>query len=214
MISVYLVDDHELVRTGIRRILEDERGIKVVGEAPDGETAVQWSRQNEADVILMDMNMPGMGGLEATRKILRYQPEARIIVLTVQTEDPFPTKVMQAGASGYLTKGATSPEVLRAITQVARGQRYLSPEIAQQMALSQFNHSDENPFSSLSERELQIMLMITNGEKVNDISEKLNLSPKTVNSYRYRLFAKLGIGGDVELTRLAIRYKMLDTGSF
>jgi len=90
LISIYLVDDHELVRTGIRRILEDERGIKVVGEAPDGETAVQWARQNEADVILMDMNMPGMGGLEATRKILRYQPHAKIIVLTVHTEDPFP----------------------------------------------------------------------------------------------------------------------------
>lgn len=214
LISVYLVDDHELVRTGIRRLLEDERGIKVVGEAHDGETAVQWSRQNEADVILMDMNMPGMGGLEATRKILRYQPDAKIIVLTVQTEDPFPKKVMQAGASGYLTKGSTSPEVIRAISQVSRGQRYLSPEIAQQMALSQFDSNDENPFTSLSERELQIMLMITNGEKVNEISEKLNLSPKTVNSYRYRLFAKLGINGDVELTRLAIRYKMLDTGSF
>ena len=214
MISIYLVDDHELVRTGIRRILEDERGIKVVGEAPDGETAVQWARQNEADVILMDMNMPGMGGLEATRKILRYQPHAKIIVLTVHTEDPFPSKVMQAGASGYLTKGATPPEVLQAIRQVSRGQRYLSPEIAHQMALSQFNPADENPFKSLSERELQIMLMITNGEKVNDISEQLNLSPKTVNSYRYRLFAKLGISGDVELTRLAIRYKMLDAGHF
>ena len=214
MISVYLVDDHELVRTGIRRILEDERGIKVVGEAGDGETAVQWCRKNEADVILMDMNMPGIGGLEATRKILRFQAHAKIIVLTIHTEDPFPTKVMQAGASGYLTKGATSPEVLQAIRQVAHGQRYLSPEIAQQMALSQFNQSEENPFKSLSERELQIMLMITNGEKVSEISEQLNLSPKTVNSYRYRLFAKLGIGGDVELTRLAILYKMLDTGQF
>lgn len=214
MITVYLVDDHELVRTGIRRVLEDERGIKVIGEAGDGETAVQWSRHNEADVILMDMNMPGMGGLEATRKILRYQPHAKIIVLTIHTEDPFPTKVMQAGASGYLTKGAKPPEVLQAIRQVAVGQRYLSPEIAQQMALSHFNQGDDNPFSVLSERELQIMMMITNGEKVNDISTQLNLSPKTVNSYRYRLFTKLGISGDVELTRLAIRYKMLDAGQF
>ncbi len=214
LISVFLVDDHELVRTGIRRILEDERGIKVVGEAGDGESAVQWCRNNEADVILMDMNMPGIGGLEATRKILRYQSHAKIIVLTIHTEDPFPTKVMQAGASGYLTKGATPPEVIQAIRQVAHGQRYLSPEIAQQMALSQFNQSEDNPFKSLSERELQIMMMITNGERVSDISEQLNLSPKTVNSYRYRLFAKLGISGDVELTRLAIRYKMLDTGQF
>lgn len=92
MISVYLVDDHELVRTGIRRILEDERGIRVVGEAGDGETAVQWCRQNEADVILMDMNMPGIGGLEATRKILRHQLHAKIIVLTVHSEDPFPLR--------------------------------------------------------------------------------------------------------------------------
>lgn len=214
MITVYLVDDHELVRTGIRRILEDERGIKVVGEAGDGETSVQWSRNEEADVILMDMNMPGIGGLEATRKILRYQPHAKIIVLTIHTEDPFPTKVMQAGASGYLTKGAKPPEVIQAIRQVAAGQRYLSPEIAQQMALSQFNQTDDNPFKSLSERELQIMLMITNGERVNDISTSLNLSPKTVNSYRYRLFNKLKVSGDVELTRLAMRYKMLDTVQF
>jgi len=214
LISVYLVDDHELVRTGIRRILEDEKGIRVIGEANDGESAVQWCRQNEADVILMDMNMPGIGGLEATKKILRYQPQARIIVLTIHTEDPFPTKVMQAGACGYLTKSARPPEMLQAIRQVAMGQRYLSPEIAQQMALSQFSQTDENPFKSLSERELQIMMMITNGEKVNDISEQLNLSPKTVNSYRYRLFAKLGISGDVELTKLAIRYKMLDAGQF
>ncbi|WP_417762593.1 UvrY/SirA/GacA family response regulator transcription factor [Shewanella sp.] len=211
MISVYLVDDHELVRTGIRRILEDEKGIKVVGEANDGEAAVQWCRQNEADVVLMDMNMPGIGGLEATRKILRYQPHAKIIVLTIHTEDPFPTKVMQAGASGYLTKSAKPPEMIQAIRQVASGQRYLAPEIAQALALSQFNQSDENPFKSLSERELQISMMITNGQKVTEISEQLSLSPKTVNSYRYRLFAKLGISGDVELTRLAIRYKLLDT---
>ncbi len=214
MINIYLVDDHELVRTGIRRIIEDEKSFSVVGEAPDGETAVQWCRNNEADVILMDMNMPGMGGLEATKKIARYQPHAKIIILTIHCEDPLPTKVMQAGAFGYLTKSASPPEMLKAIRQVAHGQRYLSPDIAQQMALSQVNNNDENPFTSLSERELQITMMLTNGDKISDIAEKLNLSPKTVNSYRYRLFAKLKISGDVELTRLAIRYKMLDTRQF
>lgn len=214
MISVYLVDDHELVRTGIRRILEDERGIKVIGEAPDGETAVSWAKQNEADVVLMDMNMPGIGGIEATRKILRYQPHSRIIMLSMHTEDPFPTKVMQAGAFGFLSKSARPPEVIQAIRQVACGQRYLAPEIAQQMALSQLTQTDENPFKQLSERELQIAMMIINSMKVNDIAEQLNLSPKTVNSYRYRLFAKLGIGSDVELTRLAIRHKIIDPGKF
>ena len=210
MINVFLVDDHELVRTGIRRILEDVRGIKVVGEAQSGETAVTFCRQHHPDVILMDMNMPGIGGLEATRKILRIRPDVRIIVLTIHSENPFPTKVMQAGAAGYLTKGAAPDEMIQAIRLVHSGQRYISPEIAQQMALSQFASADENPFKSLSERELQIMMMITKGQKVTDISEQLNLSPKTVNSYRYRLFSKLDINGDVELTHLAIRYGMLD----
>ncbi|MGL4918633.1 MAG: UvrY/SirA/GacA family response regulator transcription factor [Aeromonas allosaccharophila] len=210
MINVFLVDDHELVRTGIRRILEDVRGIKVVGEAQSGETAVTFCRQHHPDVILMDMNMPGIGGLEATRKILRIRPDVRIIVLTIHSENPFPTKVMQAGAAGYLTKGAAPDEMIQAIRLVHSGQRYISLEIAQQMALSQFASADENPFKSLSERELQIMMMITKGQKVTDISEQLNLSPKTVNSYRYRLFSKLGINGDVELTHLAIRYGMLD----
>ncbi|MGL4207439.1 MAG: UvrY/SirA/GacA family response regulator transcription factor [Aeromonadaceae bacterium] len=214
MISVFLVDDHELVRTGIRRILEDVRGIKVVGEAHDGESAVQWCRENQADVILMDMNMPGIGGLEATKKILRVRPDTRIIVLTVHSENPFPTKVMQAGAAGYLTKCSAPDEMIHAIRAVQSGQRYISPEIAQQMALSQFSsHDVENPFKALSERELQIMLMITRGSKVNDIAEQLSLSPKTVNSYRYRLFDKLQIKGDVELTRMAIRYGMLDAQS-
>lgn len=211
MINVFLVDDHELVRTGIRRLLEDVRGIKVVGEADSGEEAVKWCRQDHADIVLMDMNMPGIGGLEATRKILRFSPDVKIIVLTIHTENPFPTKVMQAGAAGYLTKGAGPDEMVNAIRMVNSGQRYISPEIAQQMALSQFASDAENPFKDLSERELQIMMMITKGQKVTEISEQLNLSPKTVNSYRYRLFNKLDINGDVELTHLAIRHGMLDT---
>ncbi|ENJ9216145.1 response regulator [Salmonella enterica] len=184
MINVLLVDDHELVRAGIRRILEDIKGIKVVGEACCGEDAVKWCRTNAVDVVLMDMNMPGIGGLEATRKIARSTADIKVIMLTVHTENPLPAKVMQAGAAGYIAS-----------------------DIAQQMALSQIEPAKtETPFASLSERELQIMLMITKGQKVNEISEQLNLSPKTVNSYRYRMFSKLNIHGDVELTHLAIRH--------
>jgi two-component system invasion response regulator UvrY len=211
VINVFLVDDHELVRTGIKRLLEDVRGIKVVGEADSGETAVQWCRNNDTDIVLMDMNMPGIGGIEATRRILRLNPDIKVIVISIHGEEPYPTKVMQAGAAGYLTKGAAPLEMINAIRQVKSGQRYLSPEIAQQMALSQFRPSQDNPFQTLSERELQIMMMITTGQKVNDISEQLSLSPKTVNSYRYRLFTKLEVSGDVELTHLAIRHGILDT---
>ncbi|VEA64847.1 Response regulator uvrY [Serratia plymuthica] len=210
MISVLLVDDHELVRAGIRRILEDIKGIKVVGEAQCGEDAVKWCRGNTVDIVLMDMNMPGIGGLEATRKIVRYAPDVKVIMLTIHTENPLPAKVMQAGAAGYLSKGAAPQDVVNAIRSVQAGQRYIASDIAQQMALSQLEPQTETPFSCLSERELQIMLMITKGKKVNEISEQLNLSPKTVNSYRYRMFSKLNISGDVELTHLAIRHGLFN----
>ena len=210
MINILLVDDHELVRTGISRIIDDVRGMKVIGQAESGEDAVKWCRSNDPDVVLMDINMPGIGGLDAMHKILRINEDIKIIMLTMHTENPFPTKVMQAGAAGYLSKGACPDEVLNAIRIVHSGQRYLAPEIAQQMALSNLSPNNEDPFRVLSERELQIMIMITKGQRVVDISEQLSLSSKTVNSYRYRLFEKLGVQGDVELTHLAIRYGMLD----
>ena len=212
MISILLVDDHELVRAGVRRILEDVTTMVVSGEASCGEDAIKWCRQNTVDVILMDMNMPGIGGLEATRKIMRIHPDVKIIMLTICSENPLPARVMQAGAVGYLTKGSTPQEMINAIRAVNTGQRYIAPDIAQKMALSQVEyHGCESPFSSLSERELQIMLMITKGQKVTDISEQLNLSPKTVNSYRYRMFSKLNINGDVELTHLAIRHGLVNS---
>lgn len=210
MINVLLVDDHELVRAGIRRILEEIKGIKVAGEVNCGEDAVKWCRSNLVDVVLMDMNMPGIGGLEATRKIARYSSDIKVIMLTIHTENPLPAKVMQAGAAGYLSKGAAPQDVVNAIRSVNAGQRYIASDIAQQMALSQIAPAAESPFASLSERELQIMLMITKGQKVNEISEHLNLSPKTVNSYRYRMFSKLNISGDVELTHLAIRHGLFN----
>ncbi|GAB7259852.1 MULTISPECIES: UvrY/SirA/GacA family response regulator transcription factor [Dickeya] len=210
MISVFLVDDHELVRAGIRRILDDIKGLKVVGEAQCGEDAVRWCRNNSVDVVLMDMNMPGIGGLEATRKIVRFSPEIKVIMLTIYTENPLPAKVMQAGAAGYLSKGATPEEVICAIRSVHAGKRYIASDIAQQMALSQLEPQAETPLECLSERELQIMIMITKGQKVTEISDQLNLSPKTVNSYRYRMFSKLNINGDVELTHLAIRHGLFN----
>lgn len=129
MINVLLVDDHELVRAGIRRILEDIKGIKVVGEACCGEDAVKWCRTNAVDVVLMDMNMPGIGGLEATRKIARSTADIKVIMLTVHTENPLPAKVMQAGAAGYLSKGAAPQEVVSAIRSVYSG-NVISPPIS------------------------------------------------------------------------------------
>lgn len=210
MIKVLLVDDHELVRIGIRRLLQDINGIKVVGEAHTGEDAIRLAKDLIPDVVLMDVQMPGIGGLEATRKMIRHNPDIKILALTVCDDEPYPSRLLQAGAAGYITKGCSSDEMIRAIRTVHAGQRYISSEIAQQLALKRFTKAEESPLDILSERELQIMLMITSGQKVQDISTKLCLSPKTVNSYRYRIFEKLSINSDVELTLLAIRLGLVE----
>lgn len=211
MINVLLVDDHDLVRIGIRRLLADVKGIKVIGEAKSGEEALRIVRDLDPHVVLMDVKMPGIGGLEATRKLLRADPAIKVIAVTVYGDEPFPSRLLQAGAAGYITKGSSLEEMVQAIRNVYAGQRYISPEVAQQLALRHLSDQEASPFDILSERELQVMIMITNGQKVQEISDKLCLSPKTVNSYRYRLFEKLNVNSDVELTHLAMRHGMIDS---
>ncbi len=211
VIKVLVVDDHDLVRMGITRMLTDIGGIKVVGEAACGEDALRLARDLHPQVVLMDVKMPGIGGLEATRKLLRQDPDIRVVAVTVCDEEPFPSRLLKAGAAGYLTKGAALDEMVKAIRAVAAGQRYISPEIAQQLALKNLDDEKGSPFELLSEREMQITMMIVNCQKVQEISDRLFLSPKTVNSYRYRIFEKLGIDSDVELTLLAVRHGLLST---
>ena len=212
MIRVLVVDDHDLVRTGISRMLADVDGLQVIGQADSGEMAIRKARELKPDVVLMDVKMPGIGGLEATRKLLRSYPDIKVIAVTVCEEDPVPTRLLQAGAAGYLTKGAALEEMIQAIRMVFAGQRYISPQIAQHLALKAFQpQSNGSPFDLLSEREIQIALMIANCQKVQTISDKLCLSPKTVNTYRYRIYEKLTITSDVELALLAVRHGMVDT---
>ena len=170
MIKVLVVDDHDLVRSGIKRMLDDIQGIKVTGEARTGEDAVTSARKNRPDVVLMDVKMPGIGGLEATRKLLLLDPDIKVLIVTVCDDDLFPAKLLQAGAAGYLTKDATMDEMVRAIRAVNSGQRYISPAVAQQLAFKHITDKEESPFSSLSERELQVMIMITRGNKPQEIS--------------------------------------------
>jgi two-component system, NarL family, invasion response regulator UvrY len=210
LIKLLVVDDHQIVRKGIISLLSKTNGIKVIAEAANGEDAIRSAREHQPDVILMDLNMPGMGGLEATHQLLRIMPDVRILALTICDSDVFPTRFLEEGASGYITKDCSKEEIVNAIRSVYAGQRYISPEIAQKLALKRYAKKEALPFDSLSERELQVMLMITKGERVQNIAEVLHLSPKTVNTYRYRIFDKLGVGTDVELTHLALRYGLID----
>ena len=213
MIGVLLVDDHKLVRTGLKLILDETPDIRVVGEASTGEEALDRARALKPQVILMDVSMPGIGGLEATRKLAMGLPDARVIVVSVHTAEPYPMRLLEAGASGYLTKDCAGDEIVTAIRRVHAGERYISAEIARQLALQAVSREPGSPFDQLSSREMQVMIMATGGHSVQDISDKLHLSPKTVSTYRSRLFQKLGVNNDVELTRLALRYGVIEEKS-
>ena len=210
LIKILIVDDHGMMREGLKMILSNLDGIEVIGEASSGEEALKLTRKFKPDVVLMDLQMPGMGGVEAASRLMRANPDAKILVFSAFAEEPFPSRMMQAGCSGYITKKECTPtQMSEAIRVVCANERYISPYIAQQLAMKHVGksgQSSDDPFEKLSTREVQVMEMIVKGMKAQQVAELLCLSPKTVNSYRYRLFDKLGVKSDVELTRLALRY--------
>ena len=208
-IRVMLVDDHDLIRYGLRRLLGDQPGIDVIAEADSGEKALELVRKEKPDVVLMDVNMPGIGGFEATSRICQTHPQSRVIVLTVHSDGPLPKRILEAGAVGYLTKGCPVEEMVEAIQKVHTGKRYIAPSIAQQMALSMLP-GEESLIDTLSQRELQVLIMISQGMRTNQISDMLNLSPKTVSTYRKRLHEKLDVSNDVEMMHLAIKHGLLE----
>lgn len=210
MIKLMLVDDHDLVRTGIRRLLDDTGDFDVVAEAMSGEDAIKKIRNCDPDVVLMDINMPGIGGVEATRMLLSHKPNLKIIVVSMHQDELHPQRILKAGALGYLTKGAKVEEIVHAIHEVIESRHYITPEIAQRLVVSQFEDEKGSPFDSLSERELQVLYHLMEGLKVTNISAKMRLSPKTISTYRYRLYDKLGVSTDIELARLALYHGLVD----
>lgn len=211
MTRIVVADDHDLVRMGIVRMLSDVPNFEVVGEARSGEEAVNLVREKQPCVVLMDVKMPGIGGLEATRKVLQSSPSTKVVAVTAIADDLYSDRILKAGAAGYVTKDTGFHEILKAIETVLRGHLYMSNDMAQQVALRNYTGGVErSPFDDLSERELQTAVMISNGVKVQKIAGSFCISPKTVNSYRYRIFEKLGIESDVELALLAVKHKLLD----
>jgi two-component system invasion response regulator UvrY len=206
MIDVLLVDDQKLIRAGISRLLEDQPHIRVVGECGRGEEAIHLCSRMAPQVVLMDIHMPGMGGLEATRRILLRNPLQKIIILTSHAEIALPKTLMAAGVVGYLTKGCALEDIIAAIDQVCGGEKYLSSDVAQEMALQPLKGGYTTPFDTLSPRELEIVSMFVEGRRNKDIARSLYISPKTVSTHRLRILEKLSIQSTAELIKLAMHY--------
>ena len=206
-IRVFVVDDHALVRAGMRMILAGETDIEVVGEADCGEDALPQIRKLKPDVVLCDLHLPGVSGLEVTERILKGQQGTRVIVVSVLEDGPMPKRLLEVGASGYVGKGGDASELLRAVREVARGKRFLANSVAQNLALYGVD-GDGSPFDALSARELEVAMLLTQGLRQEDIAKRLSLSAKTVNTHKTRLFEKLGIHDSIALARLAGQYGM------
>jgi len=207
--AVLLVDDHELVRAGFRRLLEDGDKFTVVAEAGSGEQAVQLYAKHKPDIVVMDISMPGIGGIGAVERIIARHPDAKILILSVHEDSVFATRALQAGAKGFIPKRGAPEEMIKAVEQVAQGKMSIDPEIAQQIAMQKLTGSD-NILDSLSQREFEVFRLLAEGSTVNEIAEILSLSPKTVGTHNTSIKQKLDVSNSAELARLAIRSGLIE----
>lgn len=208
-IRVLVADDHDLVRTGIVRMLADDPEIDVVGEAICGSSAISEAKKLDPDVILLDVNMPNMNGIEATKKI-KQLGNIKVLAVSSLNSEPYPSMLLKAGVDGYITKGTPMPEMIGAIKKLSTGSKYFSSDIAEQLAQVLLSDNASTPFDLLSEREKQVAMMVVNCKSIQEIADTLFVSTKTINTYRYRIFEKLGIDSDVKLTHLAIRHGLIE----
>ncbi|WP_028917681.1 response regulator [Pseudoxanthomonas sp. J35] len=211
-IRIYIVDDHALVRAGLRMILSAETDIEIVGEAQSGEEALPQIRKLKPDVVLCDLHLPGISGLEVTERIVRGKLGSRVVIVSVLEEGPLPKRLLDVGAYAYVGKGGDAQELLHAVRDAARGRRYLGSSVAQNMALAAMG-GDTSPFEQLSSRELEVAMLLVQGMRQDAIAKRLSLSAKTINTHKSRLFQKVGVQDSIALARLAARYGLMDPGS-
>jgi len=208
-IKIMLVDDHAVVRAGLKRLMENQTDLEVGLEAENGEAAYQLLSSHQVDVIVMDLSMPGMGGLESARRILGRYPAVKIIIFSMHDNATFAAQVLKAGVKGYVTKTGADSDLLKAIHEVAKGKSYLSPEVAQKIALESMVGED-NPLKMLSAREFEVFRLLTEGVSVEAVGERLKISQKTVSNYYTMIKQKLGANSPIEMVRIAIRHGIID----
>lgn len=210
MIRVLLVDDHAVVRMGFRLLLQSVADISVIAEADSGESACRLYMELNPDVVIMDLAMPGMGGLEALRRIRAHHPDARVLTLSAHDDPMHARRALQEGARGFLSKRSAPEALLEAVAIVADGRRYLDPELAQKLALAEFDGGTKSPVERLSEREFEVFVRLAGGATVQRIAVDLNLSASTVGTHLYNIKQKLGLANQSELTLLAIRHGLIE----
>lgn len=208
-IKILLVDDHAVVRMGFKMLIEAETDIKVIGEAESGEAAIKLFQELKPDIIVMDITMPGIGGLEAIDRIMAKDKNTKILVLSAHEDSVHPKRVLNAGAMGYLTKRSAAEELIKAIKSIHQGKRYLEPNIAQQMAITQLS-GETNPVEILSDREFEVFMALAKGKSTNDIADTLCLSPRTVGTHLYNIKQKLNANNSAEIALIAIRCGLID----
>jgi two-component system invasion response regulator UvrY len=210
MIKVVVVDDHAVVREGLKRIISENPGMEVTGEAGDGIEAMKVIQGAPCDVVVLDITMPNKSGLDVLKQLHQESPQLPILVLSMHSEDQYAVRVLRAGASGYLTKESAPARLVQAIRKVVRGGRYVSRTLAEKLAFNLNSDSTKAPHEILSDREYQVLCMIALGKTVTMIAEELDLSVKTISTYRVRLLEKLGMKNNAELTRYAIKQSLVD----
>lgn len=210
MIRILIVDDHAIVRDGLKQIIEDHEDMVVAGEAGDGEEALSRIRREEFDVVLLDISMPGMGGLETLKRSKAEFPELPVLVLSMHPEEQYAIRVLKAGASGYLTKESASDELIAAIRKVAVGRKYVGSSLAERLAWAVESDARGKLHESLSDREYQVFTMIASGKRIKEIAAELSLSVKTISTYRTRILEKMEMTNNAELMRYAIENGLVD----
>jgi DNA-binding NarL/FixJ family response regulator len=210
MIKILIADDHPIVRAGLKQMLAESADIEVAAEAGDGHELLKLIRKGGVDVVLLDISMPGLTGLDALKQIKAESPELPILVLSVHAEDQYGVRVLKAGAAGYLMKSTAPDQLIGAIRKVHRGGRYVSPALAEKLAFGLQTGSGGLPHESLSDREYQVLCMIASGKTVKEIGVELALSEKTISTYRARILEKMDMKSNSELTHYAIKLGLVD----
>jgi two-component system, NarL family, invasion response regulator UvrY len=210
MIRILIADDHAIVREGLKQILSESSDFVVVAEASTGQEVLEKTKRNDLDVVILDIAMPGRGGLDILKEIKSQKPRLSVLMLSMYPEEQYAVRVLKSGASGYLTKESAPSELVKAVRQISQGKKYISPSLAEKLAVDLEISPDKPPHEILSDREYQVMCMIASGKTLKEIADGLSLSIKTISTYRSRILEKMNMKTNAELTHYAIKNRLVD----